>query len=602
MLTNTVNAAPELPPVTGSEEFTVELPQANHGPVINVANFNADPAKADNTAEFKAAIAAAKEQKAAKLIVPRGTYRFTSSEWLEFKGFTDFEFDGQGATLIFWKQRNVPSCLINIMDSKRVRFHDFKIDWDWDKDPIASRVRVETVDPGKKFADFKFVDYAKFPQRNVQINLIDQMRDDGVAGMGEGSFWLAPNGEKTWLSDNVLRVSPGNFNGGKMPGELKVGQTFRMSHYYGTFTGVAMSGNEHLTLEDIDMYSCPGFAFHAYDKQQYWQMRHVNIIIPPGSQRPITVSADHVHITKAKGYFKMENCEMSFGNDDCFNVNDQSRTGLRKGDKILHITNQSGGFFVGDLIEFRKDDFSTTNVCSKIVAQRFAETPSGAVFEMEFADALPGKDGDRLILFNREQGSRNIILRNNYFHDNRAHGMRIQARDVTIENNRFANHPMGIAITTGYTLNSWCEGYGAENILLRNNTFADINESNYHAAEKTPAIYIGVFLKSDPSPEKTSFPIVSRIWFDQNRFVNSPGLVAYISSAQNVIFTNNEILNNQPSTLKIAERGGIGIEYSANVFILGNHWYLSPFIKSPVLMLNKNSVKNINCFHNDFNR
>lgn len=583
----------KIPVVTGAEEFEVEEPAKLNDVTVNVADFGVSPDKSDNTAEFRAAVEAARKQKASRMVLPHGVYRFTSSDWLEFNGFSDFEFDGQGSTLIFSKPRDVQSCMFNIIGCRRVRFRNFRIDWDWERDLIASLVEVEKVDPERRWADFRFVDYRKFPQRDIRINLIDQVKADSTAGMGEGTFWLAPTGEKKWLGDNLLRVEAGSFNGGRMPEQLKPGQRFRMSHYYGTYTGVAMSGNVHLTLQDIDMYSCPGFAFHAYDGQHHWQMKNVNIVRKPGTFRPITVSADSVHITKAKGYFKMENCEMSFGNDDCFNVNDQSRTGIRRGEKTLHVVHRSGGFFVGDEIEFRNADYSPAGVTSRLVAERPVKTPEGEVWEMEFADPLPGKAGGRLILFNREQGSKNIILRDCYFHDNRAHGMRLQANDITVENCRFVNNAMGIAITTGYTLNSWCEGYGASNILLRNNIFSGVNQSNYHAAEKSPMVYIGVFLKNDPSPERTSYPIISRILFEGNRFVNSPGVISYISSGRDIVFRNNTVVNDRPSLSGVAERGGVAADWCGNLFLVGNRWMKSEFMPPPQFLSGGAGVRNV---------
>jgi hypothetical protein len=300
-------------------------------------------------------------------------------------------------------------------------------------------------------------------------------------------------------------------------------------------------------------------------------MRNVNIIRKPGTMRPITVTADSVHITQSKGFFKMENCELSFGNDDCFNVNDQSRTGINAGETILHVTNRSGFFKPGDKVEFRYEDYSPAACELEILSEKIVSTSNGDVLEMQFSGKIPGKAGDRLILFNTNQGARNIILRNNYFHDNRSHGMRLQAKDITVENNRFENHPLGVALTTGYTLGSWCEGYGASNIILRNNVFSGLNTGGIHHSEGDPAIYIGVFLKSDPSEEKTDFPIIGNILFENNTFIDSPGVVLAVSSAGSIFFRNNRI--HDSGKMKGIRNKGAVWSFKCNLLdISGNKW------------------------------
>ncbi|MFR6032045.1 MAG: hypothetical protein ACLUKN_02035 [Bacilli bacterium] len=60
--------------------------------------------------------------------------------------------------------------------------------------------------------------------------------------------------------------------------------------------------------------------------------------------------------------------------------------------------------------------------------------------------------------------------------------------DVTIERCRFANLAgMAVKIETGYTFNSWCEGYGADNIVLRDCVFenACMRSSNLRETART---------------------------------------------------------------------------------------------------------------------
>ena len=78
-LADTSFAEKDVPVVTGAEEFEVEEPAKLNDVMVNVADFGVSPDKSDNTAEFRAAVEAARKQKASRMVLPHGVYRFTSS-------------------------------------------------------------------------------------------------------------------------------------------------------------------------------------------------------------------------------------------------------------------------------------------------------------------------------------------------------------------------------------------------------------------------------------------------------------------------------------------------------------------------------------------
>jgi parallel beta-helix repeat protein len=121
---------------------------------------------------------------------------------------------------------------------------------------------------------------------------------------------------------------------------------------------------------------------------------------------------------------------------------------------------------VGNPIEFRQMNYAPTGKTLKIVKQN--KLPDGK-YEMFFAEDLPAQKGERLLMFNRTRHSDNMIVRNCYFHNNRAHGIMAQSSNITIENCKFERNEMGaMKIESGYRLTSWCEGYGVDNIVVGN--------------------------------------------------------------------------------------------------------------------------------------
>ena len=69
----------KIPVVTGAEEFEVEEPAKLNDVTVNVADFGVSPDKSDNTAEFRAAVEAARKQKASRMVLPHGVRGGASS-------------------------------------------------------------------------------------------------------------------------------------------------------------------------------------------------------------------------------------------------------------------------------------------------------------------------------------------------------------------------------------------------------------------------------------------------------------------------------------------------------------------------------------------
>jgi hypothetical protein len=360
---------------------------------------------------------------------------------------------------------------------------------------------------------------------------------------------------------------------------------FRMRHYVYDMVGVAMRDNTHLTLSGITVHSCPSHAFVSDGEQHHWQFLRTHIVPPTGAKRSITCTADHHHIGRSQGFFKMEGCEFSLGGDDCLNVHDITAFAERTGPRTLRTRNCRNGqtFRASDPIELRRDDYAPTGVTAPLVKLAMIDAAKG-VQELTFDRDLPDPAGEGFILFNRRFGSRNVIVRDCHFHNNRARGLLLLTDDVTVEGCRFVHNQMGaIKIETGYTFNVWSEGYGASNIVIRNNRFENVNPMGAYRREMVPTIYMSVYLRTDPSEEKTRFPILHDILVEGNTFSDGPGAIAYVCSAQNVVIRNNRIENSTPRRSELPYRGWIGASYARDLFVTGNTWTRSPVMPTPSL-------------------
>ena len=584
---------------TGSADFEVMRPYNPEGEVVNAERFGIVPNKEISPKLFNKAMDYCRKNKAAKLLLQKNAvYKLVGESSIAVADMENFTFDGNGSTLVFLK-KNAPNFWVR--GNKRVEIRNMKIDWDWETDPLASVVRVEAINKKEDFVDFKFVDYDKFPAypnyvRAATLSGWDEKEKsvglEGVMPFGYDMFaGRNPRPKFKWLNPNTIR-----FYGKSRQNSLKVGRLFRMQHYYYDMNGFVMSDNRHLTLEDIDVYSCAGSAFVISGLQQYWEFRRVNIAAPAGvPRRLITCTADHCHIARSRGFFKMEDCEFSLGADDCLNAHDCSGYAEKSGTHSVTTRNVTSidTFRPGAPVELRHGDYSPTGFRSAVKSVRPVDAEKG-MHEITFEDPVPEPVDRGFILFNWTYDTRNIIVRNCFFHDNRARGILLLGRDITLENNHFRHNDMeAVKIETGYTFNLWSEGYGADNIVVRNNRFDSVNPRGAGSGGKARDIYMGVYMETDPSMRRTDYPILSNILFENNTFKDSYGLVAFISSAGNVTFRNNTFTNPTPRRDPLPYRAAFYVTNATGVRIVNNRYIASPNVPNPGVYADPDSVKGL---------
>lgn len=565
---------------TGAREFEVDLPRpAADAPVLFARDFGLSETAADNTAALRKALAAAKARRAAALVVEKGTYRFASDAPVAMEAFSDFTFDGGGATFVSWRRQGV---FFAIRQCERVRLRNFRLDWDWARDPLASLVRVSSTD--KESYELTFVEYEAFPRKDTRFALLSAFDPETRSVGFEGGITRAINFRKEKASVRTEWTAPNRARVFQRPYDLAVGQLYRLQHYYYDLNGFTLYANAHLRLEDMTVLSTPGHAFLVGGPQHHTLFSRVNIVPPAGDpRRIITCTADHLHVAQSRGFIKLEDCEFSLGADDIFNMHDCSGFARRRGPHTVRTQNARayGGLPRGTRVELRHGDYSPSGFVGTVERVEAVDR-AHAVYDITFAEEVPAEKADGFVLFDLTYDTHNVIVRNCRFHDNRARGLLILARDVTVEGNVFRHHESGaIKIETGYTLEHWSEGYGVTNVVIRNNVFDNVNPKCAYDAHGRRAIYTGIYLRTDPSSDTTDWPIIRDILIADNVFRDQSGVVAWISSAANVTFRDNTIEDPRPRRNELPTRAQVRCVNARDILVENNRWVPSPYVKAP---------------------
>jgi hypothetical protein len=572
------------PPPTGAQPFTIDPPSNANGAILNVADFGAVadggsppvPGPDRNLEAFKAAIVKARDTKASKLIVPKGVYRFTSGDTLAFNGLSDFIFDGGGSTFLFHQIKGGASG-IYIGTCNRCVFGHFNLDWDWKIDPLASVGRITAAASDHSFFEMRFETTAPLdPQRWITMNALDEKLRAPGAGGEFGGF--TPKKIES-LNPQTVRVWP---SWAMAP---KVGQLYLLRHYTDAKHGVVMGFNTHLSLQDVTIFSFPGSGFHVGGDQHHFECLRCRITFPPNERRPITVTADGFHVAQSRGFIRLEDCEFGYSGDDGVNIHDNFHAGVRRVDDHTlvaeHIVAWRIPYDVGDPVEIRNGDYSPTGFSGKVTqaTANYKTSELTLVFDEKLPDHIPWD----AMLFNHRYNSHNYIIRNCYFHENRARGILALTGDGLIEGNHFFfNQYSALHLEAG-----WSEGYGAHNVIVRNNRFDSVNP---FGANDGSIVYVSAAGAED-SP--THFPLLENIIIENNLFREMSGPAVEATSFRNLTVRGNRFINLEPPSLRLKMRGDIRAELGNGLWVEGNEWTARKDAVVPSLFYDSDTTPNM---------
>ena len=607
---------------TGCPDFEVELPRATGEAVVRAVDFGLSEKSEQNHIAINAALAEAKRIGAAKVELAPGTYRCFDGSGIVMDGFSDFTFDGMGATLVFRRdhaplERQADQLFgegnFEVQNCLRTVVENFNMDWDWKNDPLAVWCKcvgkhVGETD-GSSYADFELDrPHPKYPQ-HVPVQLLTAMSADRTGPVMDGvcrhpgyfGVSLGHIGTKSeWLSPSRLRVWPfvkpdygyfakealGRYGAGKnrdFTSALDVGGTYSLSHCYYGLNGFVLTSNRHFTLRNVDVWACKGFGVETRGSQKYWQLVNFNIRPKPGEKYPVTSTADANHVAQSLGFGKMIGCEVAMHNDDHFNYHDRTQIGWKRGARTIEIVNNRGVgytlFKPGSRIALREENFDSTGWTGTI-----EKIEGNTLF---FDRDVPEQKGMLFVLMDADFATENFLIKNCRFHGNPWSRGLFNGSNATFDGCQFG--PMvgrPLFLLSCYTYNVWCEGIGCTNIVVRNCRFEnclDVKEEMGVSAQIMGEIAI------PPSYDPEAFPIdnaelaakiaankaagrkvepsgeaLNNILVEDCTFVNPRGYILAVRNSRNLTFRRNKIVWDNPVCKNLPYAGKTLVEGGEN--------------------------------------
>lgn len=199
--------------------------------------------------------------------------------------------------------------------------------------------------------------------------------------------------------------------------------------------------------------------------------------------------------------------------------------------------------------------------------------------DVTFTTAPPASISGLTIVRNLTFGNTNVRIAGCSITYTNGRAILLSADNATIESNYIRNvFSTPIQFHTEIVDNLWAEGHGASNVIVRNNTFEN---DNAHGRWDGAIIYAGA---SIPWGMPTN-PLFQTLLIHNNVFYNCPGPSMFFNSSKNVIARNNDIRISQTPPGVTRYSASIKVATSSYLALGGNTWkFLAPITANPAVV------------------
>jgi len=369
-------------------------------------------------------------------------------------------------------------------------------------------------------------------------------------------------------------------------------------------TTLRMDNTEDVRFEDLTFLAGPGgCVLGRYMRGEGYFRYTVKPGPPPAGAtvpRMLSTCADAFNYAFATQGPTLERCDFSYMGDDSVNLHGAtmvvleqvSPTELRVGWPYAHESLATVMPPGGTVRRLAPDNFAilgTAPMASFVNDPAISEAElelvhkawprnqagRGAAFRITLEQPLTVQPGEYVDV--PESNSPDFAIRDSYFHDHRARGLRIMASSGTIERNRLERLKMN-AITLGCEYGFWREAGWMSDVVVRGNTIHDVcNDAASNAANTHVLGAISVFCTLDRGVVKPHFNGHRNISIVYNEISECPTAGIYAFGVDGLTVTGNTLsrvmLNPAPDAgtrVGLDLKEAIDLRHAEHVTVSGN--------------------------------
>lgn len=456
------------------ETFYIERPnpEALKNNIVNASTFGLSVDKEDNYDEFSAALSYCKQHPNTYLVIDQGRYYFKTNASLQLRGLKNVLIEGNGSEFIFETQKQFA---INECDGLEIR--NLVVDWNWDKDRVASLVRIQNKTDNSfeiKFLELDDVD------ENIPIVSFQQYDGKDLVPGSYGGYRSFAPAEKPGSIVSVEKIEPNVLKivfSKEFTTSFHNEDVYILRHYtYGGAVFNVAGSSRNITFDNVRIYGSAGMGFVFGYNTNHFQIINSYIGLRPGHEdkQRMSTSADGIHILNTDGYFRIDNCDLSFTGDDIINIHDDIMK-VEEAKSNTVFGKVTGGFVSkGEKVRIYNKELEDIGFETEVIDSVRGDFTA----TLTLKDNIPSEVGKGYFVYRSSEKTHNYVISNNYIHETKGRGALINAPDGLFENNRMYRTAadcvqVRVDIYEKDEKKFWYEGSGANNIVINNNIFEE---------------------------------------------------------------------------------------------------------------------------------
>jgi hypothetical protein len=296
------------------------------------------------------------------------------------------------------------------------------------------------------------------------------------------------------------------------------GMRVLISHHVYSANAVQCFQCERIAVENVTIHSAPGMGFYFANGGRGFLLRDIGIrpsCAPTCQKAQPSVSADAIHFSAVGGGIVIEGSNIGWQGDDSVNI-----TGLLALGRPEKSKSDSGEGWL-QIDQRSKVWFWLFRVEAEVLLFDLGlrEYGSAKVLELDKEklrvrlSTIP-REVAELVITAADRVPRDVIVRNNTFHDHRGRAVMMGASNAVIEGNRIERLTMAAIMLPADTA-LFFEGPGAKNVRIVGNTISKVNARLYRP--EYPAAISAAFHPSSEYKGPLGTPI-SDITIENNTF------------------------------------------------------------------------------------
>ena len=525
-------------------------------------------------AEILKRIYAAAKDHAGAINIPQGIYRFreTREPWqpahIALHSVTNCTIEGNGSWFYF--ERQATAFLLGGCDQVTIQ----NINIDYDPLPYAQGTVVSINEQPPRSIVFQLDEGYEMPEKMRQ-NKFEWTT--GISSNDNRRFMIFDKETKLFKTDQLgmdknnpqplKKLANGNYgvpiwvwNGYSLQ-EAGVTVGTPIVIFNRSPRTIRLEGCGKVVLDNVDVYT-GGFGYVGAYGAGPLIFRNCDIKRRPGTSRLMACVCDGFNVRGTSQGATIENCSVEAIGDDCVNLQGAycrffqqvsptelivaPTSGSEGANPVWHFLagtpwrdparpknqNMKSWEYLGKRKILSKTQLKYTIPIGQKIPKWAANanyTPGQEYPALQVVLDTPLTVDANTIFWSEGSIVRGSVIRNNVFANNWGTGIRLQTMDAVVENNKISYTALR-ALAIGGLPGYWGEAANSQNVVIRNNVFADSGRVRGNAA---------VEMKVEGDPEKTE-PI-SNILFENNRIIHPRGSGIELSGCDHITITNNII-------------------------------------------------------------